>query len=522
VLILTGEVVTFDPKQPHVADGAVYIGDDELIAAVQPAATPAPAGFENVPRVDTGGVIYPGLIDLHNHIAYNVVALWQPRDRTTPYTSRTQWPDNAGYGPDIKVPTLTLAQLAGKAVIRYVETKAVIGGVTAIQGAARTYQPFDGWLVRNVEYETFGGQVPLAHQSVVTLHDENAFARAQRQMAGGSAFIYHLSEGTSPLLVREYTAMDDHQCVGPRLIGIHCTALGDDQFTDWEPNAGTVVWSPFSNLWLYHDTTKVDHAVEHGLRVCLGADWSPSGSKSLLGELKVADIWNRHHLNNAFTPRQLCEMATCNPADAVGWTDHLGRLRKGLRGDVLVTTRRSGDPYRNLISATEADVQLVAINGQPFYGTPQLMQAAGAQNADAIQVAGQDRRIVLVYSGVQGADIHWDEVLSTIEDVRMHPQQAHAQLRASLAVGEEPIRLRPDKPWDDPMQRRGRAAVQPPEMEPVLEGTMTLPPLDTLTPDAAYFDAIAASPILDGLLDDLAGYYPAPVPAPAPVRPAAV
>ena len=53
------------------------------------------------------------------------------------------------------------------------------------------------------------------------------------------------------------------------------------------------MWSPFSNLWLYRDTTDVLAARAAGVRVCLGADWSPSGSKNLLGELKVADMWNR-------------------------------------------------------------------------------------------------------------------------------------------------------------------------------------------------------------------------------------
>ena len=48
------------------------------------------------------------------------------------------------------------------------------------------------------------------------------------------------------------------------------------------------MWSPFSNLWLYGKTTDVATAQSNGMRICLGADWSPSGSKSLLGELKVA------------------------------------------------------------------------------------------------------------------------------------------------------------------------------------------------------------------------------------------
>jgi glycosyltransferase involved in cell wall biosynthesis len=48
-----------------------------------------------------------------------------------------------------------------------------------------------------------------------------------------------------------------------------------------------------------------------------------------------------------------------------------------LDGDVLVTTDRvPDDPYGNLIESIERDVLLVAINGQPFYGTTALMKAA--------------------------------------------------------------------------------------------------------------------------------------------------
>ena len=49
-LVLTGRVVTFDEAQPVLDDGAVYIGADELIAAVQPRKEPAPAGFDERPR----------------------------------------------------------------------------------------------------------------------------------------------------------------------------------------------------------------------------------------------------------------------------------------------------------------------------------------------------------------------------------------------------------------------------------------------------------------------------------------
>src|SRR4051812_17221242 len=69
-LVITGRIVTFDTAQPVVDDGAVYVHDG-VIDAVQPRGAAAPAGFTSAPRVETRGDVYPGLIDLHNHLAYN-------------------------------------------------------------------------------------------------------------------------------------------------------------------------------------------------------------------------------------------------------------------------------------------------------------------------------------------------------------------------------------------------------------------------------------------------------------------
>ena len=96
-LVLTGRVVTFDEAQPVLDDGAVYIGADELITAVQPRKDAAPSGFDGARVVRTGGAIYPGLIDLHGHIAYNGLPLWSPPGRIKPYTSRYQWPGDQSY-----------------------------------------------------------------------------------------------------------------------------------------------------------------------------------------------------------------------------------------------------------------------------------------------------------------------------------------------------------------------------------------------------------------------------------------
>jgi 5-methylthioadenosine/S-adenosylhomocysteine deaminase len=137
-LVVTGHLVTFDEARPEVPDGALYIDRDGRIVAVAAAGDAPPPGFENANRVDTEAVVYPGLIDLHNHIAYNCLGLWIAPGREQPWTARDQWPKDPDYLPAITKPVNALCSANGKAVLKYVETKAVIGGVTAIQGRRRS------------------------------------------------------------------------------------------------------------------------------------------------------------------------------------------------------------------------------------------------------------------------------------------------------------------------------------------------------------------------------------------------
>jgi cytosine/adenosine deaminase-related metal-dependent hydrolase len=78
--VLQGSVAPMRDGAPAGVPGAVWIDDDGLIAAVTPLDA-EPAGFAGAPRVAAGGVSYPGLIDLHNHLLYNTPAAV---DRTHP------------------------------------------------------------------------------------------------------------------------------------------------------------------------------------------------------------------------------------------------------------------------------------------------------------------------------------------------------------------------------------------------------------------------------------------------------
>ena len=93
-LALAGRVATMDDTFTVNADAVVYI-DRGAIVAVQDRARPPPPGFDKVVPVNTGGTIFPGLIELHNHLAYNALPLWSPVPKL--FQHRGQWPEHPDY-----------------------------------------------------------------------------------------------------------------------------------------------------------------------------------------------------------------------------------------------------------------------------------------------------------------------------------------------------------------------------------------------------------------------------------------
>src|SRR5689334_13091699 len=84
---LEGRVVTMDAAGTDLARARVYVDGGVIIAVADPAA-PVPAGFDAAPIVRVGGTIYPGLIELHNHLSYDILPMW-PVPAT--FTNRDQW-----------------------------------------------------------------------------------------------------------------------------------------------------------------------------------------------------------------------------------------------------------------------------------------------------------------------------------------------------------------------------------------------------------------------------------------------
>jgi len=400
---LHGTIVT--PNE-IITNGYILIRGQQIdgIASARPA---------DMPVIETGGVIYPGLVNAHDHPQYNVFPALR-FDQT--FSNRYEWQESETYSDfRRRVDALTSAGLDCE-MWKYAEVRALLAGNTTQQGAFYS----DYWdcyahprmLVRNPERinRTIRDEIfplRLSESSRDTLHE-------RVQNGAYSAVMVHLSEGTDAESNEEFAIWNEWGLL-PASVIIHGIPYDTDEFRAMHDAGASLVWSPRSNLQLYGETANPVAAMEENVRVSLAPDWCPSGSYDILRELKVADEWNRTMLGGTLSDEDLVQMVTINPAAQMDMDERLGKIAPGYLADLVVVAGDASDPHRTLVEATPRDVQLVLVGGEPLYGVKPLMQSIlGNDAGEPISVCGESRRIrvALDAASIPGSD----QTLSAIID----------------------------------------------------------------------------------------------------------
>ena len=459
--LLEGRVVTMRrpaPGQPSViTDGVVGI-EGNTIRHVAERSAPLPAAFDDAPRIRTGDSIYPGLIDLHNHLAYNAMPLWEVPRR---FLNPSGWQQPEAYRSRITKPTRTLglSQLVPgeedvlPAMIRYVECRSLFGGTTSSQGVTLSgvgnlLTQFQG-LVRNVE-QPLDPRLPAAEARISDPQPGKAADLKQTLEALQGAFLQHLSEGAPGNETARKPFLDlriagDDWAITPRFAGIHCGALRAEDLALLGAKGGTLVWSPLSNYLLYGQTTDIAAAKAAGLTIGLGCDWAPSGSKSLLGEMKVAWLAGQIEAGPGqdplFSMEEIARMATLDAARILGWEPWLGSIEVGKLADLVLLNGQQGDDYQRLIEARETRITLVLLDGVPRLGQPKLMRDLGlGAVAEELHIGGSRRLLHLGAAtapiDLAAAGMSYAKARDTLSDAMARLPQIAAQIEALAASGQ--------------------------------------------------------------------------------------
>jgi 5-methylthioadenosine/S-adenosylhomocysteine deaminase len=497
-LILSGNVVTMNAAFDVVAHGRVCVSGNRIAHVLKPA-DPLPDDFKGVAVTDTKGTIYPGLIELHNHLSYDMLTLWVVPKK---YGAREEWQSDPDYKRRVSLPPNTLGQDPKllPAMTRYVEAKCLFGGVTTSQGIglskAGSIKKYYEGAIRIVEVPRVPG-LKGANTSVPDVA-ASTWSKFDAELKKASCMLLHLAEGTSDKARKHFLSLKNASgdwAVTNALAGIHCTALQGAADFDVLGKAGaSVVWSPLSNFLLYGDTTKTNIARSSGCKVSLGSDWSPSGSKNLLFELKVAHITSGAR-NLGFSDRDLVAAATIVPAKILKWDALLGSIETGKLADLAVLSGTTGDPYTKLCRAKETDIVLVVIDGVPKYGRSTFMKAL-APGAETVHVGHE----IFMAAFDKDPDLPFvtlaDATASLADALKHLPDLVNAKPKMLMARNPNAFTLDADEqeeaPFDlDPVQRNAAKMMMlaAPPLPPV---AVDLDPV-TLVDDAKFFDNLKAA-----------------------------
>lgn len=380
-ILIRGTIVT--PDGP--LEGEVLV-DGDTIACVAADCTGDPAA-NGASILEANGYVLPGLIDLHNHVLFNIFDEddWAP---TQTYMNHNQWPQNADYGLVVDAKQALNGEGndtydLGCEMLKYGEMKALIAGTTSMQGSPGTGKSCFGSMIRSIDTQN---DLPEEKVQTATIFPSNDAADGVcANFADGdtTAYVIHVGEGVDETSRSEFDDLetigaDDGCLIDEKTTIIHGTAFTQDEIDTMAAAGMSLVWSPKSNVFLYgggtdlSKTTDIPAMVAAGINISIGPDWSLGGSVNMLDELRYADFVDEQEFGDILTPRDIFEMATINPAVALSNDQYIGSIEEGKRADLFVIRRNTDDPYTALLDTIPRDVTLTIVNGQVLYGDATL------------------------------------------------------------------------------------------------------------------------------------------------------
>src|SRR3989338_5799179 len=395
-ILLYGKV---DQKDGTFKKQYVYI-EDGAIKYVQKKKPKLLRGTKFVYEV---GYFYPGLIDLHSHITYNIMPVWEGAQSQFSNRFECRKDENYKNGFRNTYKALNIPEFK-TGLLLYYEIQALAGATTLIQESgildneSRTVTK--GLVVRGTDFEedlelnngkkvasSFEIFEPKANGTIISKDALDSFAK-RRGEGKLQAFITHLAEGRTgflrpdhtadPLCRAEFEAMMNHPYFSdventPKVPVALIHSSGIDPQNDkhieflktW--NMG-IVWSPVSNLLLYGDTLDIETLLRKDIPIALGSDWSPSGSKHVLDEARMARVY-LETIGAHVSDTELFQMMTTQAAKLIGHPN-LGEIKEGNLADLFILEDPNPDytPMESLFKTDVKYITLVMIRGRAVYG----------------------------------------------------------------------------------------------------------------------------------------------------------
>jgi 5-methylthioadenosine/S-adenosylhomocysteine deaminase len=391
--ITNATIVTSDLGDQVIAGGTIVFSDDVIVEVVPNGVAPRTAIDT---RIDArGGIVLPGLINAHTHLAMTLFRGYADDLDLVAFLDRL-----------IPKETEMLSEAHVRTGARLAFAESFRSGCTtaldmywwphASLDEARTagfglesgpiFIGFDGpdrtpWDQRLEQARTTAPHQWLFAHGTYTMDPSQLAEVGALATELGARFHIHAAEtrhevddvrsrfGRTPIEL-----LDDHGLLRPGTVLAHAVVLDDDEISRIAETGTAVAHCPASNMKLASGFCRVPELQAAGAVVGLGTD-GPSSSNDLdmFAAMRTAALI---HKGNRLDPlvlgaAEVLRMATIDGARALGLDDRIGSIEVGKRADLVLLDPDSPslnpvyDPISAVVyAASRADVTDVWANGQ--------------------------------------------------------------------------------------------------------------------------------------------------------------
>jgi 5-methylthioadenosine/S-adenosylhomocysteine deaminase len=417
-LVITGaDLVTMDPAQPVVRDGALAVSNAQI--SWIGASGRARQHISADQTLDAPGrIALPGLIDTHFHTAQQLLRgkiielarrrqlklpIW--RNYLIPFESILTEEDvylsgQLGYANALRVGTTCFAEAGGPhpdhmaraamdtgirglvalstidtgddlpAAMKFTTKDAIDRNVALLRnwGVSATERRVGAWLALRQLLVCS----PELWESFRDIADEHG-TRVHTHLAEGSYEVDYAAEHWGK---RPAEHLDAIGFLGARVHAAHSILLSAREIDLYAERDVSVAHCPLGNFII--GAPKVPEMLRRGIRTGLGTDGAASGSIDLFEAIRVSWVTLQNqfgtpwHVRNVVTLEDLLRMATLGGAEALGMGRELGSLTVGKRADIVLANPSHWDlqpVYDPVFTAargiTGRDIETVIVDGQP-------------------------------------------------------------------------------------------------------------------------------------------------------------
>lgn len=314
-------------------------GDGPIDIAVQGRQIVASATAEKtgLQLTFTDAMVFPGLINSHDHLDFN---LFPPLGNRA-YNNYRQW------GQDIHAHNkadIDAVQRIPKALrAQWGVYKNLLGGVTTVVNHGDTLS-----LPKDLPIHVF--------QDCYCLHsvgfDDNWRTALRRPFRKRRPFVIHIGEGKDALSEKEIDELIAANRWKRTLVGVHGVAMTEAQAAHFK----ALVWCPASNIFLLGQTAAVDDLYGH-TEIVFGTDSTLTASWNIWQHLRLA------RQQELLTDAAIFDALTVHAA-AVWGLKNTGQLQPGFVADIVVAKAKGKTGMDAFFSIDPQDILLVMHQGR--------------------------------------------------------------------------------------------------------------------------------------------------------------